>query len=363
MRTPFRYAGAIALIAVLSLGAARKSTRACLVEPISMYLADSTLYVIDKQVGIHLYRTAVGAAPSYMSTVSMQGVGGVAVSNGIVYANSWESILALRVAANGAVDTVAVVRQSPQYYDYMPEDYYYGDHRGWGCSEPDYAAPEPAPVATGTGSSYAVFAVIDTFLYYVDGSNLIAMSIAAPASPRILTTTYLSWDLETLFPTENYLFVGSTTGMYILNRRPDPTHPTLINVFQHARACDPVVVQDTIAYVALRSGSACGAASDALMAISIADPVSTRLLCQVTPSTPYGLAVSDTAIYVGNGSSGFSLYSAARPDSLRQIATWATPAARDFIWWGNTLYLMGFTEIAAYDVSVREAPVRLGRVQ
>jgi len=97
--------------------------------------------------------------------------------------------------------------------------------------------------------------------------------------------------------------------------------------------------------------------------VSIADPSSPYEIGRAAPYQPYGLAVQDSFCYVGLGNSGYALYSTARLDSMYQLAAWTTPATKDFIWDSTQLYLMGLSQIAAYDVSVPTAPVRLGVVQ
>jgi hypothetical protein len=347
MRKTTRLLGAVTVVAVFSIGARHQRSTREMQDPRSMYLCDSILYVSDLDIGIHRYKVSAGAALQRLGTIPLEGNSGVAIRDSIIYANSHGTLLALRLTSDSTCDTAAVIRQVS--YDPMPIDDYSG-RGGWGCGRAvDYSAT-PAS-SGGTGSSYAVFAAIDTFLYYVDGYNIVTMSIAQPASPRLLTTTPVSWDLETLFPTERYLFVGGQSGMYVLERLADPASPTHIGTFQHAQACDPVVVQDTLAFVTLRSGNACGAARDVLLSVSIANPAAPKLLDELPISTPYGLAVADTLLYLAQGHGGLTLCSTARPDSLTVLERRPDIVCKDFIWDGGSLYLMSFWDVSAYDVS------------
>ncbi len=346
--------GAAALLFVFSIGARRVSTP-YLSDPQSMYLHDSTLYVCDLYDGIHVYTARPGDALTYRTTIPLSGNAGVAVRNDIIYANSWESILAIRVYPDNSYDTAAVIHQG---LSYMPT---YNDveySRGWGCGTIEYDA-QPVSGSPSQGSSYAVFGVIDTFLYYVDGYSIITMSIAQPQNPVVLSTTPVSWDLETLFPTERFLFVGAATGMYVMDRISNPTSPRYIGMFSHAQACDPVVVNDTVAFVTLRGGNTCGATHDAFLSVSVADATAPYLLDEVNPRTPYGLAVRDTLVYVAKGYNGFALYSAASPSSLQIVATWPSDIAKDFIWYRDMLYVMTFGTVNAYDVRDPWSPVLL----
>lgn len=348
--------GAAALLLVFSIGARRVSPP-YLSEAQSMYLHDSTLYVSDLYDGIHVYAAPPGNALTYRTTIPLSGNAGVAVRDDIIYANSWESILALRLYADNTCDTAALIRQGPSYIP-MYDDIEYS--RGWGCHSVVYDEATPTSGGSGQGSSYAVFGVIDTFLYYVDGYSIITMSVAQADSPVVLSTTTISWDLETLFPTENFLFVGASTGMYVLDRVSDPTNPRYIGMFSHAQGCDPVVVHDTVAFVTLRGGNTCGAVNDAFLSVSVGDATAPYLLDEVNPRTPYGLAVQDTLVYVAKGYNGFALYSAAQPSALQIVATWPSDIAKDFIWYGDMLYVMTFGAVKVYDVRDPRNPIALG---
>ena len=71
-----------------------------------------------------------------------------------------------------------------------------------------------------------------------------------------------------MFLTEKNMFLGTTTGMVIYDIS-NPTSPVITVVFQHARSCDPVVVDDTLAYVTLRTGTNCGGNLNTLDVVNI----------------------------------------------------------------------------------------------
>ena len=356
MRRSLRILASLMVVIVFAVGGG--TGKDGLVMPVSMYLADNTLYVSDPSTGIHVFDALPGTAPVHRAIVPFAGNTGTAARDDVVYANSWGGIFALRITATGAVDTLAgpfAAREPNLVWSEGPYD-----EGGWGCGGCATFSPQASPPASqGGGSSYAVFAIIDTFLYYVDidQGSVIALSISRPELPRFLGETPVGGGLETLFPNGRYLFVGSQTGMHILDRYPDPVHPRYRAIFRHGRACDPVVVEDSLAYVTLRSGSACGETMDALLAVSIADPSLPRLLCSASPPTPYGVAVHGPYVYVGNGSQGLSLYESAPPDSISLLMRWPWDA-RDFIWSGSMLYVLEPANVSAYDVSDPRHPRR-----
>lgn len=356
MSRSLRVLASLIVVVIFAVGGGNENR---LVMPVSMYLADNTLYVSDPYTGIHVFDALPGSAPVPQGVIPFRGNTGVAAHEDVLYANNWQGIFALRITGRGSVDTLSGPFGVPESYPVWNEGMGYDD--SWGCGGCTTFSPEAsAPTPQGGGSSYAVFAIIDTFLYHVDvdQGSVVALSISRPESPQVLGKTPLGWDLETLFPNGRYLFVGSQTGMHILDREPDPVHLTYRGRFTHGRACDPVVVEDSLAYVTLRSGTTCGMSQDALLAVSIADPSLPRLLCSASPPTPYGLAVHGTYVYVGNGGQGLSLYESAPPDSLSLLMRW-TWDARDFIWNGSMLYVLEPANVSAYDVSDPRHPRRL----
>jgi hypothetical protein len=215
---------------------------------------------------------------------------------------------------------------------------------------------------SGVGGSYAIFAVIDTFLYFLDNSSIITMSISQPDSPVKLNETYIDWSVETLFPTQKYLFIGSRTGMYIFDRS-SPSQPVQVGMVTHFRAYDPVVVQDSMAYVTLRTSWSSWPPQDELLMVNIANPAQADTIASKPLSTPYGLAVSDSLLYVAQGKNGYSLLNVKNPSAVTMVHSWSSPPARDFIWLGNRLYLMGLADVRIYDVSDATAPALLSTIQ
>jgi LVIVD repeat len=90
-----------------------------------------------------------------------------------------------------------------------------------------------APTAvsqTGIGGSMARFTISGDFLYGLDGANLDVVDVSQQSQPVAKNEIPLSWDVETLFPHENSLFVGSRTGMYILDLT-SPAQPSIVSLY------------------------------------------------------------------------------------------------------------------------------------
>ena len=111
---------------------------------------------------------------------------------------------------------------------------------------------------------------MNDYLYTVNQSSLKSYLISTPSNPEFKNTTQLGWVIETIFPYKDKLFVGSNAGMFIFdNSRPETT--VLLSTFEHARACDPVVVHENTAYLTLRNGSECNGFFNRLVVIDISN--------------------------------------------------------------------------------------------
>lgn len=321
----------------------------------NMYLYDTLLLISDINKGIKIYSIADPGSPQLKTTIPLVYNSGVAMKDSIIFANSYYGLFALKLHSDFSYDTAATIKHNT---DFIDQDWENEPHGLFNCIPPVSVCDDGT---NGTGGSYALFAVIDSFLYYIDNQSLITIDISRTDTLITLSTTHIDWTIETLFATEKYLYIGGRGGMYVLDRT-NPAFPVLTCTLQHFQAYDPVVVQDTTAYVTLRAGNWGGTAKDVLLVVNVTDPAKAAIINEIPTITPYGLTVRDTLLYVSNGYNGFSLYSVADPRNIRRIAYWNTPETKDFIWAGKILYTMGFTNIKIYDVSDPLNPALLSAI-
>ena len=122
------------------------------------------------------------------------------------------------------------------------------------------------------------------------------------------STNQLSWDIETIFPFEDKLFIGSNTGMHIFDNT-TPSSPKRLSIFQHARACDPVVVENDKAYVTLRQGW-CGAAPNQLDVVDVKNLSAPFLIKSYQMENPHGLSIMNNILTVCEGKYGLKSFDA-----------------------------------------------------
>ncbi|WP_081210738.1 LVIVD repeat-containing protein [Salegentibacter sediminis] len=160
---------------------------------------------------------------------------------------------------------------------------------------------------TGTGGSMARFNIKDKFLYVVGNQSLSVFDISSLSDPEHFSTDYIGWQIETIFNKDDYLYLGSSSGMYIYSIE-DPSTPVFVSHLQHVLGCDPVVVDGDMAYVTIRGGNECGQGWSQLQVIDVADKQYPELLATYEMDSPYGLGVKDDMLFVCDGDSGLKIY-------------------------------------------------------
>jgi len=348
----------VLICSVLSLGLTSSPPYSeTLVWPISMTLDANRLYVSDRVSGLHVYDVTDLTAPEKVIRIPLHSNVSSAVKGDIVYTNDAGQLQAIRIADGSYTVVARIGNPYPPYYE-GPVDG--GSGFGCACTEDNF---DPVPKSSpGSSSSYATFALIGDNLYRVDGRHLNVYDITNREKPKEVSSADVGWDIETLQGTTNFLFIGGTRGMYIFDRS-DPRHPRMLSQFQHARACDPVVVNGSTAFVTLRGTSGCGTAQDELLCVSIKDPRQPKLIGEMPMSTPWGLAVENSRLYVSHGDLGYTLLDVSTPSEPAELATWTGEDARDFIWAGRTLYVMGHDNVTIYDITDPLNPALLSKVE
>jgi len=159
--------------------------------------------------------------------------------------------------------------------------------------------------STGTGGSMARFTCIGDYLYTVDESYLQTFDISD--STKIIRTSRIqaNWNnrIETIFPVDSLLFLGSTSGMYIYNLK-DPATPKFVYLYTHVVSCDPVVVQGKYAYVTLRTEHdnwSCNRGLDQLEVLDLRRINAPRNVGTYPMVNPRGLGIDGAHLFICDG--------------------------------------------------------------
>lgn len=171
----------------------------------------------------------------------------------------------------------------------------------------------------GQGGSTARFAIVNNRMYTVSFSDLNVFNISVLNKPTFSNTVNISsWNIETLLPFKNKLFIGSQSGMFVYNIN-NPDHPALDGQFGHVQSCDPVIADNSYAYVTLRSGSICQGFTnelDILKLNSFTDPL---LIKTYGLTNPRGLSKDGNLLFICDGPDGLKIYDAKDVNNLKFI--------------------------------------------
>lgn len=364
--------------------AVKTEQNADLKNPGKIYFKDGFIFIIEELKGIHVFDNKNPSDPVKKALIKVPGVVDMSISGNILYADSFVDLVALDVKD---VDNIREVGRAKDIMTYtVPPvknefpltsvDKKKGVVIGWELQtirEKVYDDPIVYPVfkmtnyameggfnassgvsssGIGIGGSMARFGLKDKVLYILDQNTLRLFNIVVNSNPVKLFDIIPGSGIETMFITGNNMFLGTTTGMIIY----DITNPQILirkSTYNHMRSCDPVVVDDTLAYMTLRSGTNCGGTINCLDVVNIKNTSLPTLVRSYPMNNPYGLGKDDDLLFVCDGNAGLKVYNASDPKTISShlLYTYPNINAYDVIPIGNVLVLIGDEGLYQYNYS------------
>jgi hypothetical protein len=356
-----------------------------LVNPGKIYFKDNYIFIVEELKGIHVYDNSNPASPVKKTFIKLPGVIDISISGSTMYADSFVDLVVLDVQNIDNIHEVARVKDILPYtvppvenkYPMANIDQEKGVVTGWNVKTirekvnmintyPIYwdkdvfyetmnatgASSGISGSGVGVGGSMARFGIKGNVLYVVDKNTLKVFDISVKTDPVEANDVYPGWNIETMFLTEKTMFLGTTTGMVIYDLSV-PLSPQYLTFFTHARSCDPVIVDDTLAYVTLRTGTTCGGTQNTLNVVNVKDIKSPSLVATYSMNNPNGLGKKGDILFVCDGSAGLKIYDASNPKTISShlIYTYSNINAYDVIPVGNVLILIGDSGLFQYDYS------------
>jgi len=302
-----------------------------------LYIKDRYIYLNEVEKGIHIIDNVDPSNPRQVAFLNIPGNMDIAVKDNILYADTYTDLLAIDIS-NPKKTTVT--KAIPNFFSgryYSPDanmtitavikkdttvtvDTYYPScmncmYELASSSAPGYNVPK----SNGTAGSMASMVLMNDYLYALRESHSIGIvNIASASTPRLDTTFNAGFDLQTVFPFEDKLFLGSMSGMYMYDMT-NPVAPVKLGEFSHGRACDPVVTDGNYAYVTLHAGTSCGGAANELNVIDIKDLMNPVLVKAYGLTSPTGLCKDGNLLFVCDDNSGVRLFDASTAGNLKQL--------------------------------------------
>lgn len=210
------------------------------------------------------------------------------------------------------------------------------------------AAMSSGPV--GLAGSMARFAIVNNYLYTVNYNKLSSFNITTADNPVSTASQQVGWQIETIYPFNNRLFIGSMNGMYIYDIT-NPATPASLGQFSHIRSCDPVVADNNYAYVTLRNGTLCAGFTNELNIVNVSNLLSPSLVKTMPLTNPHGLAKDNNLLFICDGRDGIKMYDATDPVNIVLKKTVTGIETYDAIAWNNNLLVVAKDGLYQYDYS------------
>lgn len=358
-----------------------------------IYAHEGYLFLNQPSEGIHIIDNTDPAHPRPISFVNIPGNFDLAAQGDVLYADSYIDLLALDISdpLNVTV-TKRVENVFPRYnsYGFYPDEergivthwqeeetvqVYEGELGGFSpygsgayffddglilnnAALTDFMSQADVPVFNqanepiGKAGSLARFTVSNQHLYAIDDQNMQVFDVTQSANPVRGNELAIGFLIETIFPRNDRLFIGSQNQMYIYDNS-QPENPFYVSSFFHATSCDPVVANDSMAYVTLRTGNTCQGVQNQLDVVNIRDVYNPTLVASYPMENPHGLGIDGRTMFLCEGEHGLKVFDITDSYAIDQrlIAHFTDIHAFDVIPLNGILIVIGDDGIYQYDYS------------
>lgn len=351
------------------------------------------MYISEPEKGIHIIDNRNPAKPMSVGFIELLGNVDMAIKNNILYADSYIDMVWFDISnpANpkllgrqeNVFPTALPVTDNNYIYDYeQANDRSKGVVIGWvvrertekyinnrglsnwwgdgfiGFERFDGAGFNSASPSGGGGigktGSMSRFAIYKDFLYTVINDQLGIFNIESAAPKQVGENIYVGWSVETIFSYKHYMYMGTPFGMLIYSVA-DPIKPEKLASVQHVYGCDPVVVEDDIAYVTIHSGNLCGQDANQLIIYDVESPETQKPKHIVTyeMTKPKGLGIDNGTLFICD--EGLKVFNAKDPMTImadeNRLAHYKGMDGYDLIPFKNVLMMIASDGIYQYDYS------------
>lgn len=351
-------------------------------KPGKIYLYDNYLFVNEPNQGVHIIDNRDPSSPHFVGFVNIPGNKDMAVRGDKLYADSSTDLLVFDISD---LQNPELITRKEDVFD-MSYDRFRGNRfrqidesKGvvvnWEPVEMEEvcrgdcnrfpgnstsiginsfssdAGSSGGAQSAGTGGSMARFAIADNYLYVVDWSSLITFEISA-TDPVLQDKQNVGWMIETIFPYNENLFIGSGNSLYIYDIS-NPDIPQELSQFRHATACDPVVVEGDYAFVTLRDGKVCpnNAGNNQLEVIDVQDLKNPKRIGIYEMINPEGLGIDNGDLFISEGEQGLKILDASDPNEVKLLRHIKDIRTYDVIPNNGILIVTGGSGIIQYDYS------------
>ena len=338
------------------------------------------LYISEPGTGIHIIDNRNPSNPHAVGFIQLLGNADLAIRNDLLYADAFASLAWFDISdpakpqVKGIVENVFpdILPPMDNGYGYDYEDVtaarskgvivgwkltkktkeveYY---RGWGRGiyyDMASGAEKSTGGGTGVNGSMSRFGWYKDYLYTVINNYMSIFDLSDEAPKKAVENIYIGWNVETIFSYKDNLFFGTPTGLLIYSVA-DPLNPKPCSSISHVLGCDPVVVENDLAYVTIHSGNMCGQNNNILFVVDVKDVNKPQQLVSYTMTHPKGLGIDNGTLFVCDD--GLKVFKADNPQTImaNQLAHYKGMSGFDVIPFDNVLMMIADDGLYQYDYS------------
>ncbi len=285
-----------------------------------IYVYGNYLLINEPSLGVHIVNNADPKNPKFISFINVPGNMDLSVVNNILYVDNYTDLLSIDISNPISPQLLCRVEDvfKPILIDpirgllvgYKQTEL----TRKLSCSDPNFGRDwfqegdvifnkrggpntnSSGGNSHGIGGSTSRFTIYSDYLYTVDYSELFVFDVHLDC-PKLLSKVQVGWNIETIYPYSEFLFIGSASGMFMYGLK-DPTSPYFISSVSHWSSCDPVVAEGNTAYVTLHGGTQCNGFTNQLDIIDISNIYTPYIVKSFPMTSPRGLAILGNTLYI-----------------------------------------------------------------
>ncbi len=344
------------------------------------------LYISESGKGIHIIDDRNPAQPQIVGFIELLGNADLSIRNNLLYADSYIDLVWFDITnpatpeLKGRLENVfptALPAIDNEYgFDYAQcysdstdggvvvgwelvekteniDEYTGGWYWGWGWRGElmyDTATGQNGGSTTGINGSMSRFTLYDNKLYAVLNDYMTIFDLTTEQPTKAADNIYIGWNVETIFSYKDNMFMGTPTGMVIYSVK-DPLQPVYKSRMTHAFGCDPVVVDNDLAYITVHSGNNCGQNVNQLIIVDVKDVEKPTELATYAMTGPKGLGINDGKLFICDD--GLKIYKITAPETLmaNKLAHFTGLEGFDVIPFNSVLMMIAEDGLYQYDYS------------
>lgn len=315
-----------------------------LTNPGKLFIKGNYVFLNDLNKGVHIIDYSNPADPKNIAFVNIPGNVDLAVRGNYLYADCYTDLVTIDISnpanvrlhgfiegvfphrfydANFNPDSSKVITSWTRVDTVVRKPYhntsrnFFAEMNVFSLSVASGSNNASSP--NGIGGSMARFALYNNRMYTVSHNDLKIFNTSNAATPVYAGKVDIGQgDIETIYPYQDKLFIGSQTGMYIYSVA-NADNPVKLGTSTHIRACDPVIAEGNYAYVTLKGGSFCGGFSNQLEVIDITNIMAPNRLKVYNMTSPTGLSKDRNNLLICDGSNGLVIFNAANPMDMQPV--------------------------------------------